>query len=91
MNVLERVRNFNETRIQRDACAEILIVCGELTTEYIGEELNAERTGRWKWEEKKADSLPEGVPRLMNENVPRLIPHLRLQSKKTSFSLLNSN
>ncbi len=47
-NVLKRVRNLNESRIQRDVTpwivpsAENLIVCGEPKTDYNGNELNAE-------------------------------------------------
>lgn len=47
-DVLDRVQNCDETRIQRDVTpwvvpsAENLIVCGELKSDYIGEDLNAE-------------------------------------------------
>ena len=46
--VLDRVRNLNETRIQRDVtpwvvpAAEALIIRGELQNDWIGEELNCE-------------------------------------------------
>ena len=46
--VLKRVQNLNEARIQRDVTpwvvpsAETLFLCGKLKIDYIGEELNAE-------------------------------------------------